>query len=521
MSLTSIPIRFVPTAMCVALLGLCQTLPCAWLSPVRGIEPDAVQAIANGTTVCIIRIDTANLQMPRLAHMQQLEPLIDDLRNAVGGQSVYVAIDLPYRPNTSFVRIAVQSQGIQPNQLAQLMRRYSDRHNLSQPRQVDTWTFVDMHGRAPSSEQTTKTISTDMIPVDRERWTAALNGRGGDAIQIAVVPPTYLRAVYDELDPMLPAMLGGGSGRVFSAGLQWLHFGCDPSRMKAKLLVQSDTPPAAQALAAQIPKMLRGMIEHSEATTDESKSVLLAMVALVQLQVEGNQITWRFEETKATEQLLSLANTVSRSITVPLAANQVSNNLKQLGLSCHNYVDTFQSFPPHDKVRDANGQSGLSWRVHVLPFIDQTDLYKQFKLDEPWDSEHNIKLLDKMPQIYAPATILGEAIQIKPFHTLVTAPIGDKTIFGGDKPVTFGMISDGSSNTIMFVELAPEHAIPWTSPEEYRFDPKNPAAKLYARNGKVLTAWADGSVRALQIDNTPETWNALFSMHGGEITDEK
>ena len=58
------------------------------------------------------------------------------------------------------------------------------------------------------------------------------------------------------------------------------------------------------------------------------------------------------------------------------------------------------SFPPPDRVTGPNGKPGLSWRVHILPYIEQDALYKQFKLDEPWDSEHNKKLIEKMPKVY-------------------------------------------------------------------------------------------------------------------------
>ncbi len=76
------------------------------------------------------------------------------------------------------------------------------------------------------------------------------------------------------------------------------------------------------------------------------------------------------------------------------------NNLKYIGLAMHNYLDANSHFPPAASV-DKAGKPLLSWRVMILPYIDQDQLYKQFHLDEPWDSEHNKKLIDKMPQIYA------------------------------------------------------------------------------------------------------------------------
>ena len=77
-----------------------------------------------------------------------------------------------------------------------------------------------------------------------------------------------------------------------------------------------------------------------------------------------------------------------------------SNNLKQIGVALHNYHGVYKTLPPPAKTAD--GKPLLSWRVLILPFLEDDDnLYAQFKLDEPWDSPHNIKLLTKMPEVYA------------------------------------------------------------------------------------------------------------------------
>ena len=76
-----------------------------------------------------------------------------------------------------------------------------------------------------------------------------------------------------------------------------------------------------------------------------------------------------------------------------------SNNLKQIGLGMHNYHDQNNKLPP-PYLKTKDGKPGLSWRV-ILPYIEQDFLYRQFKLDEPWDSPKNLALLNQMPQTYA------------------------------------------------------------------------------------------------------------------------
>ena len=78
---------------------------------------------------------------------------------------------------------------------------------------------------------------------------------------------------------------------------------------------------------------------------------------------------------------------------------QCINNLKQIGLAMHNYHARHKTFPPAYTV-DKDGKPLLSWRVLILPYLEQDALYKEFHLDEPWDSEHNRALIDRMPTTY-------------------------------------------------------------------------------------------------------------------------
>ena len=75
------------------------------------------------------------------------------------------------------------------------------------------------------------------------------------------------------------------------------------------------------------------------------------------------------------------------------------NNMRQLLLACHNYAAMRNSIPAAYSM-DPQGKPLLSWRVHVLPYLEEQALYDQFKLDEPWDSPHNRKLIEKMPKVF-------------------------------------------------------------------------------------------------------------------------
>ena len=108
------------------------------------------------------------------------------------------------------------------------------------------------------------------------------------------------------------------------------------------------------------------------------------------------------------------------------------NNLKQIGLAIHNYAQANKTFPPAYTV-DKDGKPLLSWRVLILPYLEGDDLYSEFHLDEPWDSEHNKKLLSRMPAVFRdPDSKL--AAQGKTNYLTVR---GEKTVFSGEKPIAF------------------------------------------------------------------------------------
>ncbi len=191
------------------------------------------------------------------------------------------------------------------------------------------------------------------------------------------------------------------------------------------------------------------------------------------------------------------------------AARQVSaNNIGQLLLAMHNYHDVYSHFPPA-AISDKDGKPLLSWRVAILPYIEQDALYKAFKLDEPWDSDHNKKLLAKMPKIY------GEN-GTKTHYRVFT---GKGTIFEGTKGIKVADITDGMSNTAMIFEAA--DAVEWTEPEEFVYDTMKSLPKLGGvpfENGFHI-GMADGSVRFVSTKIKEATLRALITRNGGEVID--
>jgi hypothetical protein len=192
------------------------------------------------------------------------------------------------------------------------------------------------------------------------------------------------------------------------------------------------------------------------------------------------------------------------------------NNLKIIGLALHSYHDTNGALP--GGFADKTGKPGLSWRVAILPFIEQGALYKQFKLDEPWDSEANKKLIPMMPKDYAPPHTNTNG------YTFYRGFTGPNTWLPPQQPTQPGQalrgvritdMTDGTSNTIMVAEAY--DPVIWTKPDELQFVPNSlPKLGGVFSNG-FMALMADGSVKFFRGTISPKTLANLIQINDGNI----
>jgi hypothetical protein len=187
------------------------------------------------------------------------------------------------------------------------------------------------------------------------------------------------------------------------------------------------------------------------------------------------------------------------------------NNLKQLAVAMHGYNDAHQRLPPA-VVTDKDGKALYSWRVALLPFVDEDKLYQQFHLEEPWDSEHNKTLLAKIPKVYAPVGIKTK----EPYTTFFQVFYGPGAAFEeGEVSRIPASFQDGTSNTVFIAEAA--EPVPWTKPVDLPFGPDKPLPKLGGLFKDVFhAAFVDGSSRAIKKTIKEKTLRALITRAGGE-----
>ncbi|MFO0872124.1 MAG: DUF1559 domain-containing protein [Pirellulales bacterium] len=198
------------------------------------------------------------------------------------------------------------------------------------------------------------------------------------------------------------------------------------------------------------------------------------------------------------------------------AASRVhsANNMKLIGLGMYNYHDTYLSFPMAGSPDPQQG-IGLSWRVRLLPFIEERPLYDRVDWNQPWNGPNNAYLTDQMPRSYQSRLVpesKSETVYLAIVDSEVVPRNGQPKDSNRPRPVfsqdgrrsSIADITDGTSNTVLAVEADADQAVPWAQPKDLVYDPQQPRrglGKLHRGGFQVLMA--DGSVRFLsdQIDD--------------------
>lgn len=294
--------------------------------------------------------------------------------------------------------------------------------------------------------------------------------------------------------------------------------------------VKASTPPRAKEAEKSLGFLMtmaadamdKGMKElRKDAVTDPDARDLIALMAAIQSGAKQAKYTTEGETTrvvaKAPADLLLAKSFLAAKRKVEQAAAQAqsSNNLKQIGIAMHNYENVNNGMPPA-AVCDKKGKPMLSWRVLILPYVEEDNLYKQFKLDEPWDSENNKKLIAKMPKVYA----MPGVKDAKADQTFYRVFVGNGAAYDYLKGPRIADFTDGTSNTIL-VATAKDSVI-WTKPDELDFDAEKDMTKLlgFMPGSTSQVAFADGSVRGLSPKITKKTLHAMITRGGGEVFSE-
>jgi hypothetical protein len=367
-------------------------------------------------------------------------------------------------------------------------------------------------------------------------------------------PPTLAGLSLEPLSPLFEKVQAYVMGVDFSQGMQVTVVAETGTESNAKSVVET-----AQAVLTLTRNSARSM--NHDRRSDSAEANLgaerlqrwaLEMLEKARLQPEGHVVRLT---ASADLKVADLVKFLTPGVIAARASAQRAvsmNNLKQIGLAFHNYHAQYDRFPSPTMFGGQSGKVPYSWRVALLPLLDQQELYNQYNFNEPWDGPTNRALLDKMPAVYAYPGLDG-----RPSSTTESAYFvltGPGTALSTDSPTSgagmaaemgagivaganagenappargatappaptvpqLSLITDGTSNTLLVVEA--KRAIPWTKPEDIPFAPDQPLPKLggFALRG-FDALFCDGSVRFIMDSIDENVLRALITRAGGEI----
>jgi hypothetical protein len=469
-----------------------------------------VAPFLDAQTVAVVRVDVGRVDPEAvgkrlMALLKRDEgPLADEMTALArlkkqfadaGVKDVYIVISLADLPQSTLVVVPL-AVGKDEKPLADLCRKVG-------------FAGLDRRGDAvgAGTEATLQRLR-DLKPDPRPDLAKAFEVLGDNSdVEFVLLPPPALRKAVQETMPTLPAEVGGGSTKVIAEGLRW-------AAVRLKLTPKLEFEAVAQAKDADTAKALRDLarriLEEGAKHEDVKDALPMAakLVPLVTPSLKDDRLS-----VKITEDQMAAVQALEAAVDAQKRAAErarSSNNLRQLGLAMHTYHDTKAAFPAAASY-SKDGKPFLSWRVHILPFIEQGELYKEFKLDEPWDSEHNKKLIAKMPAVFRTPGAKDRA-----GFTSYLGVVGKQTMFTGKEGVAVKDVTDGTSVTIFLVEVDDEHAVEWTKPVDLKFDAAKPQTGIRAAFNALFV---DGSVRHFAKPLEAKTMKALLTRNGDEVVD--
>ena len=260
----------------------------------------------------------------------------------------------------------------------------------------------------------------------------------------------------------------------------------------------------------------------SSPVSEEVVAVLTELLDSVTIEAVDETVELDIPKVKDTDQFFKDVTPAIKELVKGIAESQKAAArrmktmpLREIGLAFHNYHDIYNGFPSYCAPQSSpEDNKGLSWRVYLLPLLGESALYEEFHLDEPWDSDHNKTLIERMPKIYE-----CEGVE-KPGHTSYHVFTGEGTPFGNEEPIGISSITDGTSNTVMVVQAGPDKADVWTKPSGIEFNSEDPKAALGKLAETFLILLCDGSVRDISSDIDDATLTRLIQHADGEVVGE-
>ncbi len=375
------------------------------------------------------------------------------------------------------------------------------------------------------------------VPTERSELVAGLKLAGDRPVRAVAFLPAYAKTLVAQMMPQLPEPFDAIPTEGLLDGVQLVAAGFDPNTVQGELILKSKDQAAAESLRELLFSLPDTLTQLAKSQPELAEGCVPGVIFGNVLRRNADflfppprdgAVTIRLPgENFAANMLALFQSIVAESKTGEMSwayqHRTCMTNMKMIMLAMHNHHDAMRYLPQAYTI-DAGGKPLHSWRVALLPYLEEYEMYKQIRLDEPWDSEWNRQFHDKCPEFYQCPTMGDEekAAGLTSYSFVIGNDAYPKP---GKRKFDFAMISDGTSNTIGIVErktpvnwMCPDKEL--TQEEAFRgpVDPESGLGLRHEINGKkcLNVGVFDGSVHVIGDDIAPETWKAMLTRAGGE-----
>ena len=283
-----------------------------------------------------------------------------------------------------------------------------------------------------------------------------------------------------------------------------------PTTLSLKIDIQSDEPltlklatnekqelqkllPLIEALPSLFQSVAPGLAKDASPTSAFLIESLLGLIEDSRIQSTDSEISFTGHANSARRDEI-----LAKSMKAADLARRLFD-LSRIGRAMVVFQDVNGELPDNSPVDES--EHSTSWRVKLLPYLDEALLYGEYRTDEPWNSDHNIELLENMPAIF------GDGIE-----TSILRITGKNTVFAEDKPMKLSEIKDDSSLTLFAIRANEEQAVPWTKPVDLEFDEEQPFRSLGVDSETVIEAiFLDGHASDISKETDSDKLRSLVN----------
>ncbi|NBY03517.1 MAG: DUF1559 domain-containing protein [Planctomycetes bacterium] len=293
-------------------------------------------------------------------------------------------------------------------------------------------------------------------------------------------------------------------------GLKLVTLGMYLDPWRIQMVIQTENRELANDVHQSILKAIQSVPDLVQAQVEEvgKDPVFKALAAMVKsVSIMDDKVTIVITDF---DPYFEIAARINEQNQAKAVAAQSMNKVKNIASALLAYHKDRGKFPPAATL-SKEGKPLLSWRVQILPYLGHNFLYKQFRQNEPWDSEHNKKLIRRIPPSFRESQE-----HLDKGTTPFQAPVGLATLFApGGTGTNSIQISNELSNTIMLVKVPEDKTAIWTKPEDWEIDINLPAKDLLKGfTNSIVFACADGEVKTILLKEAEDKIKSMLAIEG-------